>query len=447
MPRAVVVLPIVLGTLTCTLSNNIVNVPLNQIMRDLRVPLSRGALVVVAFGLATAVMMPIAGWLADRFGRRRVYLSAVALIGLTSCGASLAPTLPVLVMFRVLQALAAASTLPAAMGILTELYGIEERGRGLGLWAAANGLGQAVGPPVGGLITGWLSWRWIFMPTISLSVVAFGLAALVVPRDRGQSARLDWLGASTLTGGAGLLVAAVTIVPQVGVDSPAVFALAAGGIVVLAGFARTLRTHREPFVNPGLFREPSYLRSTFGVFTQMFCLGGMLLAVPLYLIKGLHHSTTTAGLVVFALPAAMTVLAPAAGRAARGTRTRHALRAGLLVLAAGQVLLAVLLGTWAHTTAGIAMALVVAGIGTAFVQAPAATGATRSALGRGGTGLGLFNLVRFAGSALGAAWGAIALSGGRHYGLVFVVCAVVAVIGLAGTLTRAPAPTPVAAGR
>jgi hypothetical protein len=331
-PIWLAVLPLLLGTLTSTLSNNIVNVPLRDIMQDLRVPLSRGALIVIAFTLTTAIMMPIAGWLADRVGRRRVYLWAVSMVGVASCGASLAPTLDVLVGFRVLQAMAAASTLPAAMGILTELYGIESRGRALGLWASTNGLGQAIGPPVGGLIAAWLSWRWIFMPTIVVSVIAATVAFVVIPRDHGRPAPLDWRGAVTLTSGAGLVIASASAVPQVGVTSPLVIALAVAGVFVLFLFWRSMGRGSAPFVDPRLFREMSFVRSTLAVFTQMFCLGATLLAVPLYLTRTLGRSTTSAGLIVFAFPAALTLVAPFAGRAAKGARTRWVLRLGVLTV-------------------------------------------------------------------------------------------------------------------
>lgn len=440
-PRWLPVIPLFLGSMTCTLSNNIVNVPLHSILRDLDVPLSRGALIVIAFGLTTAVMMPIAGWLADRLGRRRIYLWAVSTVGVTSVGASLAPNLDVLVVFRVLQAVSAASTLPAAMAILTDLYGIENRGRALGLWASANGLGQAVGPPIGGLIAAVLSWRWIFSPTIILSVISWSLAMAVVPKDRGHGAPLEWRGAATLTIGAGLLIAAASVIPQVGVGAPVVMILAACGLIVLTLFVRLTRANAGPFVDPSLFREPSYVRSTLAVFAQMFCLGVMVLGVPLFLTRTMHRSTTTTGLIVFALPAAMTAFAPLAGRAAEGVRMWRVLRTGIAILAGAQLLLAAELAWWPESDLAIVGALLVGGAGVAFVQSPAATGATRSSLGRAGTGLGLFNLVRFAGSALGSASVAIALSGANHYGMLFVASAVAAAVGLACTWVR-PRPHP-----
>lgn len=435
-PAWLAAIPLFLGSVTCTLSNNIVNVPLHDIMRDLHVSLARGALVAIAFSLTTAVMMPIAGWLADRLGRRRVYLWAVALVGVASVGASLAPNLDVLIAFRVCQALTASCTLPAAMGILATLYGLDKRGRALSVWASANGFGQAVGPPLGGFIAGWLSWRWIFSPTITLSVIAWALSLVAIPRDSGTVAPVDWLGAAQLTGGAGMLIAAASLVPQVGVGSPVVVALAGAGLVVLALFGRGITRRPNPFVDPAVFREAPYLRSTLVVFVQMFSLGVMALAVPLFLTRTEGRSTMTAGAIVFALPAAMTVFAPMAGRAASEDGIRRALGGGALALLLGQLVLAAELAWWHSPDWSLALALLLAGGGTAFVQAPAATGATHSSLGRAGPALGLFNLVRFTGLSLGAAWVAMALSGGDHYGLVFIVCSAIVALGLVATFVH-----------
>lgn len=430
-PARLAIISLFLGSVTCTLSNNIVNVPLHDIMRDLHVSLARGALVAIAFSLTTAISMPLAGWLADRFGRRRVYLWAVSLVGVASVGASIAPNLDVLVVFRVFQAVTASCTLPAAMGILTTLYGVDNRGRALGIWAAANGFGQAVGPPLGGFIAGWLSWRWIFTPTITLSVIAWTFSLAAIPRDTGTPAPIEWRGAAALTTGAGMLIAAASLVPQVGVGSPIVLALAAAGLVVLGLFARGIHRQVAPFIDPRVFRERSYVRSTLAVFTQMFSLGVMTLAVPLFLTRTEGRSTITAGAIVFALPAAMTIFAPMAGRAATGDRVRKTLAAGVFVILVGQLVLAAELAWWHTPDWSLVLGLLIAGAGTAFVQGPAATGATRSALGRAGTALGLFNLVRFTGLSLGAAWVAIALSGADHYGAVFLVCAGILGLGVA----------------
>lgn len=424
--------PLLTGTFLGTLNNNIVNVPLRDILRELSVPLSQGVLVVVAFTLTFAVLMPLTGWLGDRLGRRRVFCAAMLGLAAGALGASLAPTLPVLVGFRVLQGASTAAVLPTVMGLIADLFAETRRGRAIGLWASVNGLGQAVGPPLGGVMAEWLTWRWMFVPIIPLALLALGATLRLVPHTPGRTVDLDVRSAVTLTVGSTLVIAAVTAIPQ---DLPAYTApaLGAAGMAVLGAFAASIRKAREPFVSPALVRDRAYLRSNLAVFAQMFCLGATILGVPLYLTSTEGTSTAAAGLVIFALPAVMAALAPAAGFLTDAHGARKVIRSGLIAIAASELLLAVVVAGDHGRVAVLVVVLVLAGTGIALVQTPAATGATRSPSGRVGAGLGLFNLVRFSGSALGAAVVAIVLRASGSFGVLFVACAVMAALGLAGT--------------
>jgi MFS family permease len=428
--------PLMVGTLLGTLNNNIVNVPLKQMLRSLHVPLSRGALVVIVFNLAFAVLMPIVGWLADRLGRRRMFCWSVMTVMVGAVGAMLAPDLLILVGCRIVQAVGSAGILPTVMAIIAELYDGNHRGRALGAWAAANGLGQAIGPPLGGLLASVLSWRLVFAPAPPLAALALLGALRLLPRSIPVSQPLDWRGAAALTAGAGLLVTSVTIAPIVGVGSPLVWLLSSAGAGLLAAFAVGIRRRVRPFITPSLFREPSYVRSSLAVFAQMFCLGATLLAIPLLLTHATQRSTGATGLLLFPLPAAMAVLAPIAGRAAERWTPRRTLRLGaaFLVVTVGGV--SVDVATAASQLWLLEVLLVAEGAAIAFVQTPAATGATRTVGGRLGAGVGLFNLIRFAGSALGAAWVSIALSSTIGYGPMFGGCTAMAALGLAGTWAR-----------
>jgi EmrB/QacA subfamily drug resistance transporter len=432
--------PLMAGTFLGTLNNNIVNVPLKQVLSYFRVPLSHGAFVVIAFNLTFAVLMPLTGWLGDRVGRRRLFCWAVATVALGGVGALSAPSLAVLIAFRVVQGVGTAAILPIVMAIIADVYPDERRGRALGVWAAVNGLGQAAGPPLGGLIASVWSWRLVFAPTVPLAVLAALGALVLVPRGTTRRQPMDLPGAMSLTCGAALLIGAVSAVPVSGLTSPVVLGPGVAGVALLAVFLLGIRRRASPFIPPQLLIEPSYLRSSLAVFAQMFCLGAMLLGVPLYLTRQLGLDAGRAGVLVFALPAVMTVLAPVAGRCAERWGPRRVLRAGLVTLLGAQAFAAAEFGSGGPGWR-LEPVLVFAGIGVAFVQTPAATGATRSPAGRVGAGLGLFNLVRFAGSAIGAAWVSITLTGAQRYGMLFLGCAVMAALGLAGTYAG-PDPAP-----
>lgn len=437
--------PLLLGSFVGTLSNAVVNVPMKEILAGLRVPLSHGALVVISFNVTFATLMPVTGWAGDRFGRRRVFCLALITLATGAAGASFAPNLGVLVAWRVVEGAGTAAVLPSVMALTSQLFGHGRRGRALGLWSAANGLGQAVAPLLGGALSTWVSWRAIFWPTIPLAALAVVAALRYVPRQPPVRTAIEWRGATSLTVGAALLLSAAALVPVVGVGSWVVEVTAGVGLVGLVLFARASRRAPQPFMSPALLREPSYVRSSLAVMAQMFCFATILLAVPLYLSGVGGISSVRIGLLLFTLPATMTVLAPISGIFTERFGPRHMIRVGMAVIGVAVVLLAMLLGSPEHGQARLVAILVVAGCGVALVQTPAATGATRSAAGQAGSGVGLFNLLRFAGSALGACWVSVVLSSGGSYLTLFGGCTVVVTAGFLGTwagprTVRAPAP-------
>lgn len=420
------------GTFLGTLNNNIVNVPLRDVAQEYGIPLSQGVLVVIAFLLVFAIAMPLTGWLGDRLGRRRVFSWAMVGLAVGALGAATAPSWGILVGFRAVQGLATAAVLPTVMGMIAEIFAPDRRARALGFWAAINGVGQAVGPPVGGFIAAWLGWRWIFAPIIPGSVLVLLFTFRFIPRDHGRPISLDWRGAATLTVGSGLLIAGATLVSTPGVPRGYPAVLSALGLLALVLFGWLAGRRANPFIAARLIVEARFLRSSLAVWAQMFCLGTTLVAVPLYLTGQGGASTAVTGLVVFAFPAAMALLAPLSGYLTERYGPRWVVRGGLLTLVVGQLLLGLYLGGHGIQIHTIAALMVLSGAGVAMVQTPVAAGATRSPAGRSGAALGLFNLIRFSGSALGAAWVALVIPSDALL-LLFTACAVVAAAGILGT--------------
>ncbi|RKN11102.1 MFS transporter [Streptomyces radicis] len=420
------------------MANTVVNVPMTALLGDLDAPLGRGVLVATAFPVTLAALMPLSGWLGDRLGHRRVLCAAMLCMVVGAAGAALAPSLPVLVAFRMLQGLSAAPVLPAVMVLVVQVLGEERRSRALSLWAAANGAGQALGPTTGGLLAELFGWRAVFWQIVPLSLLVVLGGWLLLPRDApsARRPRLEWRGALTLTGGAALLLSATSAVPALGFRSPAVWGMTGLGLAFIGVFVLVERGRSEAFLRPRHLVEARYLRSSFAVAAQMFALGATLLAAPVHLVGTHGMSQAHTGLAVLALPLAMAGLAPVAGRCTERLGGRLVMRCGLLTLVAGLGLLAAVAGLRGGAPTVVA-ALVLVGAGVAFVQTPAATGASRSPAGGTGAGLGLFNLVRFGATALGAA--CVALLGTRPGQLVwvFAVCAALAVAGFAASFLGA----------
>jgi MFS family permease len=205
------------ATFLGTVSNNIVNVPLRQITTDLGAPVTQGVLVAAAAVLVLAVAMPLTGWVTDRLGRRRTLVIALSVLLVGTLGAAVAPSLPLLVVSRAVQGLGCTAVPTAVMGTMARCWPADRRSRILGAWGAANGIGQAVGPPVGGLLADAWGWRSIFWVLVPITVLVLGLAWSAVPRDDARRVPMDWWGASSLTVGVAALMAAVTVAPQPGV--------------------------------------------------------------------------------------------------------------------------------------------------------------------------------------------------------------------------------------
>lgn len=434
------------GTLVGTVSNNVVNVPMPAILADFDAPLESGVFIVVGFLLTFTATMPVVGWVGDRFGRRRVYCASMIGTAVCAVGAATAPTLKLLIMWRCAGGMAASALGPAVMGLLTWLFAGERRAGAVGAWASVNGIGQAIGPTMGGVVADAWGWRWVFVPLVPVALAGLIGTLRHIPRYPGTRMSFDVVGATALTVGSGLLILGVALIPRFGASAAVLAAIAVAVVVLVLFVWHCLRT-ADPFVDVRLVAEARFARSTLAAFALMFSLGATLLAVPLYLVNG-GRSGSVAGLVLLAIPVSMTVLGPLVGRYLDRLGPRRVLRTGLCLLITGQLGLAVAVTTGlagrGHGLAGLVAILVLVGVGIAGVQTPAATGATRSPAGAQGTGLGLYNLIRFSGSAMGAAWVAIALAAGGTSGgfvLAFSVVAGVGVLGLAGSFLG-PDPAP-----
>ncbi|MDV6267514.1 MULTISPECIES: MFS transporter [Rhodococcus] len=424
---------LLVGTFVGTVSNNIVNVPLTAILDDFEAPLSSGIFVVVAFLLTFAAAMPLAGWIGDRFGRRRVYCAALIGTAICSLGAALAPSLPVLVMWRSFGGVAAAAFAPAVMGLIAWLFGPARRARAVGAWAAVNGIGQAMGPSLGGVVSDLMGWRWVFVPLIPAALIGYFATMKFIPRYPAKKMQLDWVGAITLTCGAGSIVLGISLASQGSRNAWLSGILVVAGIALVSVFVAWCLRAKDPFVPIDLVLESRFLRSALAAFAQMFALGATLLALPLYLTSG-GSSTTSAGLVLFVLPLSMTVSAPVVGRYVDRLGGRMTMRCGLSILIVGLCVLATILQLDVRNMWSLSGVLIVVGVGVAMVQTPAAAGSTRSPAGAVGTGLGLFNLIRFGGSAVGAAWVGIAVNvADSPFALLFGITSAVVAVGFAAT--------------
>ncbi|RLV48419.1 DHA2 family efflux MFS transporter permease subunit [Nocardioides mangrovicus] len=238
------------------------------------------------YTLALASVIPLTGWAADRFGTKRLYLSAVVLFAAGSALCATAPNLELLVAFRVLQGLGGGMLMPLGMTILTRAAGPERVGRVMAVLGIPMLLGPIFGPILGGWLIDAASWHWIFLINVPIGVLAFAYAALVLPKDQVEpSETFDWLGMFLLSPGLALFLFGVSSIPEEGtVWSTRVLSTGILGLLLIVAFvpwALSGRT-RHPLIDLHLFgnRNMSVAVVAMSLFAMAFF--GASLLFPLY---------------------------------------------------------------------------------------------------------------------------------------------------------------------
>jgi EmrB/QacA subfamily drug resistance transporter len=312
--------------------------------------------------LANVVSIPIMTKLADRNGRRPVYIACVAIFGLGSILAITAPSFGVFLTARAVQAFGAGGIFPVATAVIADRVPQERRGAALGLVAATWGVAAILGPNLGGVLTHFLSWHWIFAANVPLAIVVIALARKQVPASASKvRGPLDVAGILLL----GFALACAMIgLSRLDATSASIggneVALAAALLAIAALGGLHVVEHRaaEPVISPKLFRTRQ-IALTYGLEILIGILEGALFFIPAALVAAQHLSYAAAGAIA-AIGALMFVaVIPLAGRALDAFGSR-------LVLAAGGTLTAIgllLFGFWLTSLAGSIIAIVVAGIG------------------------------------------------------------------------------------
>jgi EmrB/QacA subfamily drug resistance transporter len=409
--RWLILTAVLSGTLVGTFGSSLVNIALPAIIDDFQVPVSTAVWVQTAFTLFVAVLMPAFGRLGDIFGHKRIFVTGMSLLAGASLLAALARSFPLLVVARALQGIGNATTLPSVMAIITHQFASYERGRAMGLWAAVNGTAHGLGPVIGGYLTQGLGWPSIFLFNMVLAAAAVAAIAWVVPNDaRRVAERFDLLGALAMTLAAILLMLNLTQGARVGWTSPLSLGLWATFVGLVVIFVVGEKRFKPPFVDLSLFANRRYTATVGIIAAQFFCLFGMQLLLPLFMVKVQGRSSGRAGLLIAFLSLTSALVAPLAGRLADNLGCRRLCIGGTLTIAlAGGLLL-----LWQPETAPwqIVATLVMLGLGMGLTQSPVAAAVTFSLHRKQlGVGLGIFNMTRFIGASLGTTVFGVILAG------------------------------------
>src|SRR6266540_1237274 len=340
--KRLALLVVAITGLMLILDLTITNVALPTIQRALRMTPQGLQWVVNAYALAYGGFLLLGGRLADRLGRRRVFLAGVALFTLASLLGGLAPRGGVLIAARGLQGVGAALAGPAGLSILTTTFAEgPERNRALGVWSAVLASGGALGMLAGGLLTQYASWRWVLFVNVPVGVLILLATPRMVPAAPGQlRVRVDVAGAGTVTAGLVALVYATSQVPGHGWTATATLAPFVLSALLLGAFLAIEARHRAPLVPLGIFRH----RSLTGADTVALLSGAAIIASPiffltLYLQQILGFSAIQAGLATLPLGLAVIATSQLAPKLVNTVGARRLLGGGLALAAVGLLLL------------------------------------------------------------------------------------------------------------
>jgi EmrB/QacA subfamily drug resistance transporter len=340
-PLALIFSGLLLVMFLAALDQTIVATALPTIVGDLG-GLSHISWVVTAYLLAQTVVTPLYGKLGDLYGRKVVLQSALVLFLAGSALCGLSQSLDELIAFRALQGLGGGGLMVSAQAAIGDVVPPRERGRYTGLFGAVFGLASVAGPLLGGFLTGAVSWRWIFYVNLPLGAVAlFVLGATLPTASERVHHKIDYLGTALLAAGLSAIVLLASLGgTSVAWSSPVIYALGAGGTVLIVLFAFAERHAQEPVLPMRLLRNRIFATTSAVGFIVGFALFGAVTYLPLFLqvVKG--ASPTGSGLQLVPLMGGLLVTSIASGQVI--TRTGHYKPfpiAGTAVMAIGLYLL------------------------------------------------------------------------------------------------------------
>ena len=443
-PRAhwYVVATVCIGAFMGQLDASIVTVALPRMGRDLHASLGAVEWVALAYLLVLVATVATVGRIADAVGRKLLYVYGFGVFTAGSALCGLAPTLPILIAARMLQAVGAAMLQANSVALIAEAMPRPMLGKAIGVQGSAQALGLALGPAVGGILLSLAGWRFIFLVNIPAGAIGLALGWFLLPRSRSRRELdgADGLGAVLLALAAMGPLVYLSLAGREGYADPVLLACLAAGVTAAVCFVRRERRVTAPLIDLSILRRHGLTSGLGSGLVSYLALFGTLFIVPYYLSAD-HDSATLIGLQLAVLPIAIGITAPVAGRLVTRVGARWLTAGGLVLAAVGMFTIAV-----EHGTAGILTGLALTGLGLgAFTPANNAGVMSASPPGHAGVTGGMLNMTRGLGTALGVALAgalfaaAAGVSGSRvaEAGVVAVGHGLTAALGVIGIVTLA----------
>jgi DHA2 family multidrug resistance protein len=300
-----IALTVTLATFMEVLDTSIANVALPHMAGSLGASQDEATWVLTSYLVSSAVILPISGWLSDRFGRKRFYLSCVVMFTVCSMLCGFAPSLPFLIVARVLQGFGGGGLAPSEQAILADTFPIEKRGQAFAVYGMAVVVAPAIGPTLGGWITDNFNWHWIFFINLPIGILSFILSSRVVEdppqliarREASKGTRVDFTGLALVASGVGILEFFLDKGQEKDwFGSPIIVTAAVVATVLLITFVFWEWNHDDPIVDLKLLKNRNFGTAVFLQLILGMVLFGSTVLIPQYLQTLLGFTAELAGM-------------------------------------------------------------------------------------------------------------------------------------------------------
>ena len=401
--KVIVLLTMCFALAMAMLDNTVVNIALPTITRELGATVSDLQWIIDGYVLVFASLLLTGGILGDRYGRKKMFLTGLAIFTLASLGCGLAASGGQLIGFRALQGVGAALLMPGTLSILTVTFPPEERARAIGLWAGVSGLALALGPTLGGYVVEHLGWPAVFFINVPIGIVAFAVAWRTVRESVSEQVRqLDLPGLALGTSGLFALTYGLIEANQFGWSDPLIVgSLIAAGVLLTAFVAWEHRSPKAMMPLP-FFRIPAFSAGNAVAFSVSLGMFSIFLFVTLYMQAIRGYTPFQAGLRFLPMTLMIIVTAPIAGQVAQRIGPRIPMTYGLVLASAGLLGLSFVQPDTPFWVLAILFVMMGHGLGSTFAPM---TAAVMGAVGpqRAGLGSAMTNTSREVGGVLGIA--------------------------------------------
>jgi len=294
---------------------SVVNIAVPTIIKSWQIPVGVGSLVIISYMLTITGLILFMGKLGDRYGFRLLFLLGLALFGLGSLLCGIAGDITSLIVFRILQGAGAAMFSAIGPAVITTYLPLSVRGKSLGLLIAMSAAGYALGPGIGGFISQYAGWRWVFFLNLPIVLLALAMSWYCLPSASGTTEQkpLNVTGPALFIAAIILVLAAFSFYQVPGTPDLVLELLLLAGLIVGGIFVLRERNNPDPLINPLLARNRDFWLGILACLIITTLFSGVTYLMPLYLINSRHLDASLAGLIMTA-PALLSIMvAPAAG--------------------------------------------------------------------------------------------------------------------------------------